>query len=187
MRCKPGTLSGEECDPQRVTVEEAKRLLAKEGGGKPVWSVKALAKEVGLTESHFCRVFKKMEGCTIGEFRARLQREGATVPRGTHSSIAVVPQKESDINAASEFALPQIVEQETPPNFGSFDLAKDWNDFIGHTHLGSNLELFAGMDFDLIDFDFDFANMEGLTPEMISDPSSPGDDGLQFLDFDAHH
>lgn len=186
MRCKPGTLSGEESDPQRIAVEKAKGFLAEEAGGKPVWSVKALATEVGLTESHFCRVFKKVEGCTIGEFRAGLQRERATVPRRTHSSVAVVPQKESDINAVSESALPQIVEQEIPTNFDGSELAQDWNDFVGSAHQGSNLDL-AGMGFDLINFDFDFTNMEGLTPEMISDPSSPGDDGLQFLDFDGHH
>jgi len=33
------------------------------------WSVKSLAREVGRTESHFCRVFKKMMGMTVGEYK----------------------------------------------------------------------------------------------------------------------
>ncbi|CCD55948.1 hypothetical protein BofuT4_uP150800.1 [Botrytis cinerea T4] len=31
-----------------------------------------MAKEVGLTESHFCRVFKRETGGTLGEYRAKL-------------------------------------------------------------------------------------------------------------------
>jgi len=35
--------------------------------------VKELAKEVGLTESHFCRIFKKIAGRTVGEYRRSLE------------------------------------------------------------------------------------------------------------------
>ncbi|QSZ37791.1 hypothetical protein DSL72_008890 [Monilinia vaccinii-corymbosi] len=39
-------------------------------GGR--WTVKKLAREVGLTESHFCRVFKKETGMTMGEYRMKV-------------------------------------------------------------------------------------------------------------------
>lgn len=47
-------------------------LIEGEEGGRK-WSVKALAKEVGWTESHFCRVFKRVSGRTVGEFRGDVQ------------------------------------------------------------------------------------------------------------------
>lgn len=34
--------------------------------------MKQLAKEVGMTESHFCRIFKKISGRTVGEYRKYL-------------------------------------------------------------------------------------------------------------------
>lgn len=190
MRCKPGTLSGEEGDPQRVAVERAKAILKEEvGHRKPIWSIKALAKEAGLTESHFCRVFKKMEGMTVGEFRAKLQWEEISLSRGSTASQAMVVQKEFNSNASSVPDTPRIAEKERTSNFDTPELAQHWNDFVGAAHQGSNLDPFAGMDFDLCSFDFNFVNMDGLTPEMVSDPSSPGvaDDGLQFLDYDSHH
>lgn len=42
-------------------------------GERRKWSVKRLATEVGVTESHFCRVFKKVMGMTVGEYRSSSQ------------------------------------------------------------------------------------------------------------------
>jgi Bacterial regulatory helix-turn-helix proteins, AraC family len=45
-------------------------IRREENGGKDgKWTVKALATEVGLTESHFCRIFKKVMGMTVGVYR----------------------------------------------------------------------------------------------------------------------
>jgi methylphosphotriester-DNA--protein-cysteine methyltransferase len=76
-RCRPESAGG--C-PHKVFVNKACKLIGKEIQGGEKWGVKALAKEVGLTESHFCRVFKKVMGMTIGEYRSQLH------PRVTESS-----------------------------------------------------------------------------------------------------
>lgn len=69
-RCRPN-LRENEGDPQILAVDKACELIVREEIGAVKWSVKGLAKEVGLTESHFCRVFKKIMGMTIGEYRAK--------------------------------------------------------------------------------------------------------------------
>lgn len=54
-------------------VSKAIKLIESEiknGGQK--WTVKKMAKEVGLTESHFCRVFKRETGGTMGEYRMKV-------------------------------------------------------------------------------------------------------------------
>lgn len=67
-RCRP-ELNEAEGDPQKVFADRACELLRNEEEDGKKWSVKGLAKEVGLTESHFCRVFKKVVGLTVGEYR----------------------------------------------------------------------------------------------------------------------
>ncbi|APA15430.1 hypothetical protein SS1G_09111 [Sclerotinia sclerotiorum 1980 UF-70] len=42
-----------------------------ENGGQR-WTLRKMAKEVGLTESHFCRIFKKEAGVTMGEYRKKV-------------------------------------------------------------------------------------------------------------------
>ncbi|CAG8959503.1 hypothetical protein HYFRA_00001402 [Hymenoscyphus fraxineus] len=71
-RCRP-ELKEIDGDPQKVFVDRACELIRNEGDGEK-WGVKGLAKEVGLTESHFCRVFKKVAGLTVGEYRSSLCR-----------------------------------------------------------------------------------------------------------------
>jgi hypothetical protein len=60
----------------RLLKEELKDLQGEDdsdvGGERRKWSVKSLAKEVGVTESHFCRVFKKVMGMTVGDYRLYL-------------------------------------------------------------------------------------------------------------------
>ncbi|KAL2067673.1 hypothetical protein VTL71DRAFT_15769 [Oculimacula yallundae] len=67
-RCRPNPRENEG-DPQILAVEKACALIREEGMKGVKCSVKSLAKEVGLTESHFCRVFKKIKGMTVGEYR----------------------------------------------------------------------------------------------------------------------
>ncbi|KAK6595500.1 DNA repair and transcription factor ada [Botrytis cinerea] len=57
----------------RRMVDTAMRLIESElANGDQKWTTKRMAKEVGLTESHFCRVFKRETGGTLGEYRTRL-------------------------------------------------------------------------------------------------------------------
>ena len=67
-RCRPNEILTQG-DPQRIAVAKARVLIGMEIHGKVRLSVKALASEVGLTESHFCRIFKKVTGATVGEYR----------------------------------------------------------------------------------------------------------------------
>jgi len=66
LRCRPSA-STKDCT-QQAAVAKACALVESERNGK-IWSVKDLGKEVGLTESHFCRTFKKIMGCTVGDYR----------------------------------------------------------------------------------------------------------------------
>ncbi|KAG4028107.1 hypothetical protein MFRU_024g00770 [Monilinia fructicola] len=53
-------------------VDKAMKLIEIEmEDGVKKWTVKKMAKEVGFTESHFCRVFKKETGMTMGEYRMK--------------------------------------------------------------------------------------------------------------------
>jgi methylphosphotriester-DNA--protein-cysteine methyltransferase len=70
-RCHP-QVTENNGDPQRFAVAKACNLLKEDlqtGVKRPV---KVLAAKVGLTESHFCRVFKKVMGITIGEYKRQL-------------------------------------------------------------------------------------------------------------------
>lgn len=54
-------------------VDKAMKLIEDEvENGDQKWTVKKMAKEVGLTESHFCRIFKRETGATMGEFRMKV-------------------------------------------------------------------------------------------------------------------
>ncbi len=53
-------------------MEKAMKLLDEEGREGKTWSVKELARECGVTESHFCRVFRREMGVTVGGYRARI-------------------------------------------------------------------------------------------------------------------
>ena len=183
LRCRPGTLSGEEGDPQIKAVEMAKVLIEKEGNGEK-WSVKALAKEVGLTESHFCRVFKKVEGKTVGEYRGWAYGSGLKQLAGNERQL---PDTIIRTNKNPDTPNLQIARTApTSPGFAELDreLAQDWHDFIGTSYPSICFDMAPNIHLS----NFDFGNLGSLTPELLSDHSTPSslDDGMQFLDFDSH-
>jgi methylphosphotriester-DNA--protein-cysteine methyltransferase len=175
MRCRPGDEDGSTGDPQRIAVEKARRLICEEGRGdsRGKWGIKDLAKEVGLTESHFCRVFKKVMGSTVGEYRARLAVERKTGSNGVPASKVA-----QDVHvAASPFDLQYPVAG--LQDLDSFDpeLAREWQDFGGNSELIA--DTFPGLSVtDFMSFD--------SSPALLSDSSTPEmtDDGFQFLNFD---
>ncbi|KAG4440566.1 hypothetical protein IFR05_003933 [Cadophora sp. M221] len=124
-RCRPN-LGENEGDPQILAVEKACELIMNEGSGGVKWSVKGLAKEVGLTESHFCRVFKKVMGMTIGEYRMTVNVEGAKLMRGDSNIMAGLDlEPQQSIIAPVEDSAPDVCPQE---------LVQDWQNFSGlHT------------------------------------------------------
>lgn len=180
MRCRPRELNESAGDPQQVAVRKACELIGNEGKveGGTKWTVKDLAKEAGLTESHFCRVFKKVMGSTVGEYRRRVLGNGAS------SEKEVVPSKPSP---AVQIATSPFESQHPIPglqtlgSFMEFDsaLAQDWQDFSGTANMigtiGACPALYT-MNSDSLDF----------SPELLSDASTPitTDDGFQFLNFD---
>lgn len=57
----------------RRMVDQAMKLIESElANGGQKWTIKKMAREVGLTESHFCRVFKRETGGTLGEYRLKV-------------------------------------------------------------------------------------------------------------------
>jgi methylphosphotriester-DNA--protein-cysteine methyltransferase len=173
MRCRPGEEDESAGDPQRIAVAKACELIRDEGTGEGMkWSVKNLAKEVGLTESHFCRVFKKILGVTVGQYRGQFldqkRMEGEEIgPKKAPPEVQV---------AASplEFQYP-VTGFHTQESFDS-ELARDWHDFSGAPDLMGSIDMFPGLEPGSFNF----------SPELSTDASTPAttDDAFQFLNFD---
>ena len=176
MRCRPGDEDESAGDPQRIAVNTACELIREEGKaeGGVKWSVKHLATEVGLTESHFCRVFKKIMGLTIGEYRAwmlkQIKQEKAVAARKASVEVQVATSP-----FEFDYSAPRVDFQ------GSFDseLARDWQNFSGISDMAGTIEMFPGvLDMELTSFEF--------SPEPVSALSTPAmtDDVFQFLNFE---
>lgn len=180
-RCRP-ELKQADGDPQKIAVEKACALLEKEQDGEK-WAVKALAKEIGLTESHFCRVFKKVKGLTVGEFRQSLverRRVNFTVaddqPTQTHEQVAPI---------IGQTALPGPTEFDHcsfAADSGASEMFQNWQDFTGGSVPSNEAAFYAGLVFD----DIDFANMGTASSELLTDPSTPegyNENGMQLLGY----
>ena len=180
-RCRPELREGEG-DPQKIAVEKACDLVRKEQRGAEIgkWSVKALATEVGLTESHFCRIFKKIIGMTVGEYRASL------LPISTRSLTEEIHPGQQDLSSArgqTECCLTPYV----PGDYAYKDCQQS-----ADPELANELNCFSRV---LPSF------LHSATPQMHlnlvdSECTSPKyfsnvieidltDDGFQFLDFDG--
>jgi methylphosphotriester-DNA--protein-cysteine methyltransferase len=99
-RCHPDSKTTQD-DPQKIAVARACELIKKEAEGGGKWNVKALGTEVGLTESHFCRVFKKVVGITVGEYRTSLLFQSGKMKGGSNES----PKIAAGEGAAQNFAF----------------------------------------------------------------------------------
>lgn len=89
-RCKPDNTTflgeGEEVVTRAIALLRTKKddLTMKRG-------LKELAKEVGVTPSYLCRVFKKTMGVTVGVYMKEFEREAS---EGETESLAQVPSKD---------------------------------------------------------------------------------------------
>lgn len=183
-RCRPELRDGDG-DPQKIAVEKACELVRKEqsdrGSEDGKWSVKALAAEVGLTESHFCRIFKKVMGITVGEFRACI------APGTVESSQAVYMDQTpgADMLQGPGASFPT---SDRPAIFGDGDwqssidldcpeLEQEWHQFSG-VHPSMALLGSSRIHFNFIDSDHS-------SPDPFSDSTNLDmmDDGFQFVDF----
>ena len=130
-RCRPN-LRENEGDPQILAVDKACELIVREEIGAVKWSVKGLAKEVGLTESHFCRVFKKIMGMTIGEYRAK-----NSLLKSVDEFPQIVDAQKTTPHHLSPTYPNFAHEQETnipelpTPSLCTSELLQDWQNFSG--------------------------------------------------------
>ena len=183
-RCRPELRDGDG-DPQKIAVEKACELVRKEqssrGSEHRKWSVKALAAEVGLTESHFCRIFKKVMGITVGEFRACI------APGTVESSQAVYMDQTpgADMLQSSGVSFPI---SDPPASSGD----GDWNSSIDLNcpELRQECHRFSGVHPSMAMFGsprthFNFINSDYSCPDPFSDSTNLDmmDDGFQFVDF----
>lgn len=170
LRCRPAH-STDESDTQKIAMKKACAMLdAEERGGGEKWGSKALAKEVGLTESHFCRVFKKVTGYTVGEYRKRLRERELQVLRVDDAGMTNGVMEELDLNAQNSVEVP-VETSRVPP-----ELATGWDDF---EHSFNPFEEFESFDFGSV--------LEGAPYGGSNDPGAAilAYDGMEFVNFDA--
>lgn len=72
QKCKPDDVAfyGQK---EEVVVSAIEILRTKQYDSTMKWSLKELAKQVGVTPSYLCRVFKKTMGTTIGEYMRQFE------------------------------------------------------------------------------------------------------------------
>ncbi len=175
-RCLPNAVDSEK-DPQVKAVEKACRLIGEEGGRRTEkWSVRALGVEVGLTEGHFCRVFKKVTGMTVGQYRSYLlvSRDVPSKTKrlergGNHEALSLYDTFEDCTSTMSPDALGTNADW-----LGSnssdiyFDLISNDSNSIGDADFGilyPSLETSTCLSIDLsnaeMDYYFQFSNFSG--------------------------
>jgi AraC-like DNA-binding protein len=184
-RCRPELGYGEG-DPQKIAVEKACDLVRKEQDGIDArkWSVKALAMEVGLTESHFCRVFRKVMGMTVGEYRAFLSPGSS---EGLAEAFKVDQQQRLDVTHESRESISTTNTLATYGCESSLSLVE-----FDCTELEEGWHHFAGMRPSVAPFnsscmDLDIIDWNQWSLDNSSDPTRVAamDDGFQFFDFDT--
>jgi methylphosphotriester-DNA--protein-cysteine methyltransferase len=186
-RCHPDSKTTQD-DPQKIAVAKACELIKKEAEGGGKWNVKALATEVGLTESHFCRVFKKVAGITVGEYRTSLLLKGGSLKGGSNES----PKTSVGEGASQNFAF-------LIPTLDPIWESSEYEDLSSSLNAGSSRFLQdSGSIFDttvgLSTWDFNLANdsdlefgvpMQGQMPSrsQLSSVGSSEEDTFEFVQF----
>ncbi|CZR60239.1 uncharacterized protein PAC_10135 [Phialocephala subalpina] len=100
-RCRP-EVTENDGDSQKLAVAKACELLRKNGEMGVKLQVKALAAKVGLTECHFCRVFKKVMGITVGEYRRQLEGQRRNGPSDTSTPFELSSDSNSTLDAPAD-------------------------------------------------------------------------------------
>ena len=180
-RCRP-SMKENEGDPQITAVERACELIKMETERGEKWGVKALAKEVGLTESHFCRIFKKIVGVTVGEYRSQIL-EKLIPEKASTSSIAPVLETFDDGEFGAEIQpdIMGIDGWESTIDFNSAEFTNDWYNFSGMIPVDP-LEPCPWTTL----VDFNFTTADSSSSHLASDYSTPESDirRFQLLNFE---
>jgi methylphosphotriester-DNA--protein-cysteine methyltransferase len=74
QRCKPDDLAflGQR---EEIVVKALELLRSRQNDSTMAWSIKELARKVGVTPSYLCRVFKKTMGTTVGEYMTQFEMQ----------------------------------------------------------------------------------------------------------------
>ncbi|RDW94319.1 hypothetical protein BP5796_00082 [Coleophoma crateriformis] len=178
-RCLPGLSSTDyaaEENKAKLVVEKVADLLGKElSGGMAAkkWTVRMLATEVGLTESYFCRLFKKEVGCTVGEFRAKL----ASLQQELEREEA--KEKRNLMPISCTKAIPETFEAPTEQcAIGTNETYLDMTDIHWNTAFRTADEF----NFDSIHPD-NYLDPSGYNVFVFPEPIE--EDGFQFLDLSS--
>lgn len=187
MRCRPA-VAEDEGDPQKIAVAKTCASIDKEDQGGEKKSVKELAKDAGFTESHFCRVFKKVTGMTVGEYRASgsgkknattMAATSGTESRGIHqnSGFSNTPY-EFDFNSP----LPLDDQDQTQLEF---ELASGWYDFSSPPDTyAASFDMVTEIPYGKLLNDWYSNSESSINTTPHARPLMTPDDDLQFLNLD---
>lgn len=124
-RCRPAARH----DAQQVAVAKACELIESEATGGIRRGVRTLAKEVGFTESYFCRVFKRGMGMTVGEYRVKLSGSRTTTTAArTDGGEGLAEGQGGDPTPEFDFNAVPVVEPADPLTDCEFELDVGWED-----------------------------------------------------------
>lgn len=109
QRCKPDdvTFFGQR---EEVVLSALGLLRTKQDDVTMRWSLKELAKELGVTPSYLCRVFKKTMGTTIGEYMRQFEAQTG------EATLDETPQSPCTTGPSTASSGAQPVTPEAMPN-----------------------------------------------------------------------
>ncbi|KAJ5316970.1 hypothetical protein PENANT_c030G04146 [Penicillium antarcticum] len=111
-RCQPDNaeFAG---DREEVVTKVIELLRVKKDNLTMKLGLKELAKEVGVTPSYLCRVFKKTMGITVGTYLMEFEKEPSE--DGTESSARTPSQFGSDVSLGTGLPFPATQESSRGP------------------------------------------------------------------------
>lgn len=192
MRCRPA-LGEEDVHPQKIAVAKSCAMIDREMQSGAKNGVKELAKEAGFTESHFCRVFKKVMGMTVGEYRASVSgtknATGALAASGGKESLVDLQNQNIRVStSALEFDFNAFSSLDTLDQTQfEFELESGWYDLSRTPELCPPSEMVAEVPYNQM-FDDSYSNSNTEVSSIDTTPLVPPictmDDDLQFLNLD---
>lgn len=110
QKCKPDDL-GFVGQREQIVLSALDLLRVRKDDEILKWSLKELAKEVGVTPSYLCRAFKKTMGTTIGEYMKQFERqESSSIPADASKGLGL-----ADLDTRTAAPLTQAPTQRSSP------------------------------------------------------------------------
>lgn len=187
MRCRPA-VAEDEGDPQKIAVAKTCASIDNEERGGEKKSVRRLAKDAGFTESHFCRVFKKITGMTVGEYRASVsEKKNLTTmatASGTESLGEVQNSGFSNTPYEFDFNSPLLLDRQDQAQL-EFELASGWYDFsMASDTYAASFDMVTEIPYGELCDEWYSNSESSLDTTPHARPLMTMDDDLQFLNLD---